>query len=254
MKISIITVVLNGAKTITSTLQSISSQKYQNKEHIIIDGGSTDNTLSILTEYRGHDFKVITGSDQGIYDAMNKGIDCSRGDIIGFLNSDDTYSNDFVLSSIATAFEDETIDVSYGDLLYVDLNISKALRYWQSCDFQKGKFFDGWAPPHPTFYIRKSAIPRVGNFDMNYGHASDFEFMLRCLEIYNLKSIYIPRVLIKMRIGGVTSSGYYGIINQNLKILKACKNYSSDFSIINFLIKKIISKFKEFKLAEKYKF
>jgi len=252
LKISIITVVLNGEGTIRSTLESVSNQIHKNFEHIVIDGGSTDATLPIISSYKGHKINLITGPDSGIYDAMNKGLAISGGDILGFVNADDTYSDFHVLKNIVDVFKDKTIDACYGDLVYVDSNNKTVLRYWRSKNYKSGDFYRGWAPPHPTFYIRRSVLNKIGFFDKEFGLAADFEFMLRCLEVHSLKAAYIPKVLVRMRIGGATSRSFLGVIKQNIKIVNACMKHNSKFNLVVFLILKLISKLGEIRLAILY--
>ena len=170
MKISIITVVLNSEVTIKDSIESVIKQNYQNIEFIIIDGGSLDHTISIAKSYKKHISTLISEPDKGIYDAMNKGLKIATGEIIGFLNSDDCYANNRVISKIVKEFEsDTTIDACYSDLIYVDQhNTSKIIRYFKSSKFKEGFFSKGWCPPHPTFFVRQSVYKRLGIFDLNY--------------------------------------------------------------------------------------
>jgi len=223
MKISIITVVWNNVKTIKDTIDSVLSQTYKNIEYIVIDGGSTDGTLSLLESRRDQLSALVSEPDEGIYDAMNKGIKLAKGDVIGFLNSDDFYLNDKVISKVASEFErDIFLDASYGNLIYVDqTNTSKIIRYFKTGEFKQGLFLKGWCPAHPTFFVRKSVYERNGNFDLNYHFASDVELMMRFLEIHKIKSLYIPEVMVKMRMGGVSNRNLKNIWLANKEIINS---------------------------------
>lgn len=206
MKTSIITVSFNSATTIEATLLSVARQTDATIEHIIIDGGSTDGTLDIIKSCRSGLSQVITGQDDGIYDAMNKGIALATGDIIGILNADDFYAENDVISRITTIFEEESVDACYGDLEYVDtLQTTKVLRYWRSGDYRPERFYHGWMPPHPTFFARRSLYEKHGTFNLELGSSADYELMLRFLLKYGAKTAYIPDVLVKMRTGGVSN-------------------------------------------------
>ncbi len=215
MKFTIITPAYNSQSTISDTMNSILSQTYDDVEHIIIDGGSTDNTLKII-ENSGFDVKVYSESDNGIYDAMNKGIKKASGDIIGILNSDDLYFDSNVLQTVAEAFERNEVPCVYGDLVYVDKdNTSRIIRYWKSSPYKLGSFKKGWHPPHPSFFVRKKVYEKYGLFREDMRIAADFEFMLRILEKYQLPSFYIDRVLVKMRLGGESNRSIKNMIKGN---------------------------------------
>lgn len=213
MKISIITISCNSVLTINQTLNSVKNQIQNNFEHIIIDGNSTDNTLKICNQYP-HISKIISESDNGIYDAINKGIKNSTGEIIGFLNSDDTFYSENSLQHIANTFDDNT-DCVFGDLIYTDKK-EKVKRVWKGSEFKKGVFKKGWMPAHPTFYCRRSVYEKLGLYDDSYKIAGDFELMLRFLEKHNIRSKYIPRTLVNMKAGGASNAG----IKSKLDILK----------------------------------
>jgi glycosyltransferase len=216
MKISIITVSFNNAVTIETTLSSVASQTGDTIEHIIIDGGSTDGTLDIINRYRSGLAHVITESDNGIYDAMNKGISLASGDIIGILNADDFYANDNVIAQIAAVFEDDSVDTCYGDLEYVDtFNTTKVFRYWRSGEYRPEKFFHGWMPPHPTFFARRALYEKYGDFNLALGSSADYELMLRFLLKHGATAVYIPDVLVKMRTGGVSNASFRNRLRAN---------------------------------------
>ncbi|MEK7149424.1 MAG: glycosyltransferase family 2 protein [Patescibacteria group bacterium] len=224
MKISIITVCYNSAKTIKQAIKSVLSQTYSNIEYIVIDGGSTDGTLEIINKYRDKIAKFVSEPDKGIYDAMNKGLKLATGDIIGILNSDDFYTDEFVLEKVAKKFEETNSDCLWGDLVYVDRNnIGKIIRFWKSSEYREGKFKMGWHPPHPTFFARKEIYNKYGLFNLNFKIAADIEIMLRFLEKFKISSAYIPEILIKMRTGGTSAKNIKNIIKANVETYRAWK-------------------------------
>ena len=248
MKISIITVTFNSEKFINCCLESIKNQDHNDIEHIVIDGASTDNTLALLKAKKKQIKVLISEADDGIYHAMNKGLKIASGDIIGFLNSDDFYKSDNVLSSVNRIFENnQFLDACYSDLVYVDpLNTSKIIRYWKSGNFKLGSFSKGWCPPHPTFFVKKSVYEQHGNFDTNYKLASDAELMMRFMEVKKIKVKYEPKLWVKFRIGGVSNKSLKNITIQNIEVLKALKNHGLKFNYITFFFKKLILKIKQF--------
>lgn len=248
MKISIITVAYNSAATIKETLSSVFNQVYKNKEHIIIDGKSTDNTVKIIKNFSSKDIFMISEKDQGIYYAMNKGINFAKGDIIGFLNSDDFYATNDVLSKVHKIFnEDPALGACYSDLVYVHpLNTTKIIRYWKSGNFSFGAFSKGWCPPHPTFFVKRSIYNNYGNFDVSYKIASDAELMMRFLEIKKIKVKYIPEVWVKFRLGGISNRSLKNIWKQNFEVLNALKKNKLSSNVISFFLRKIITKSKQY--------
>lgn len=213
MLISLVTITYNSFKTVEETLTSVNSQNNSFLEHIIIDGKSSDNTLEICSDF-GHISKIISEPDKGIYDAINKGIKNSTGEIIGFLNSDDTFYDENSLKHISYAFDDNT-DCVFGDLIYTDKN-ERVKRVWKGSEFKKGAFKKGWMPAHPTFYCRSSVYEKLGLYDDSFKIAGDFELMLRFLEKYDIRSKYIPHTLVNMKVGGASNNG----IKSKLDILK----------------------------------
>ncbi len=223
MKISIITVTHNSAKTIRDTLESVGQQDYLDIEHIIVDGRSTDNTMAIINQYP-YIAKILSEKDDGIYYAMNKGIGLSTGDVIAIINSDDIYNNNHVISRVMRAFEDKTVDAVYGDLQYVKTeDTSKVVRTWKSGPFEKEKFYFGWMPPHPSFFVRKKVYEEIGGFNTQLDTSADYEFMLRTLFKNDYKVKYIPEVLVRMRTGGASNASLKKRIHANREDSKAWK-------------------------------
>ena len=248
MKISIITVTFNSFLFINDCLASVKEQKYDDFEHIIIDGASTDGTLSLLESKREQFGALISKPDKGIYDAMNKGIKIASGDIIGFLNSDDFYASNKILSKVMCLFRDNpSLDACYADLTYTDkVDITQTVRYWKSSDFILGSFSKGWCPPHPTFFVRQSIYKLFGNFNLNYSVASDVDLMMRFLEVNKIRVSYVPEVWVKMRSGGMSNKNLKSILDQNLDILSALRDHNLSANPIIFFVYKIISRLKQF--------
>ncbi len=254
-KISIITVCYNSAKTIEQTIQSVLSQQYAAIEYIIIDGASKDDTVAIIQKYQDKIAVFISEPDKGIYDAMNKGIALASGEIIGFLNADDLYADERVITSVVNAMHSPTLDACYGDLIYFqDKSPEKILRYWESTPFRAGLFSKGWCPPHPTFFVRRAVYERCGVFNTTYKMGNDVELMMRFLEKEKIKTCYIPQVLVKMRAGGVSNSGFKNILIQNKSILQAARALELPFSTFGFVLGKILNRFTQFifKPADKH--
>jgi glycosyltransferase involved in cell wall biosynthesis len=223
MKISIITATYNSSLTVRDTLKSIAGQSYNDIEHLIIDARSADNTLEIVKEFP-HVQKTVSEKDQGIYDAMNKGIKIATGEVIGILNSDDIYVHPEVISTVAKVFEDEKIQSVYADLQYVQHDdMDKVIRTWRTGSFNKKKFYYGWMPPHPTFFVRKKVYEQIGLFDLSLRSAADYEFMLRALLKYEIPVHYIPEILVKMRVGGLSNATFKNRIKANREDRKAWK-------------------------------
>ncbi|MBG15166.1 MAG: glycosyl transferase [Crocinitomicaceae bacterium] len=222
MKVSLITVSYNSEKTIEDTIQSVISQDYQDIEYIIIDGASSDATKSIIDNYKTDISCFISEPDAGIYDAMNKGINASNGDLIGILNSDDVYSNSSVVSDMVNALGSS--DAVYADLVYVDFNnLDKVKRVWKSGRFKKGAFYFGWMPPHPTFFVKKECYLNFGLYALNLRSAADYELMLRFIHKNNIKVSYLPEIIVKMRVGGVSNISLKNRILANREDKKAWK-------------------------------
>jgi len=206
MIVSIITACYNASSTITDTLKSIASQSYQQIEHIIIDGASIDDTEKIVKQFP-HVSTFISEKDNGIYDAMNKGIDLSNGDVIGILNADDVYANDDIIAKVAALFKDESVDAVYGDLVFVDQHQpNKITRTWKAGTYHYKQFYNGWMPPHPTFFVRKSLYLKYGKFNKMLTSAADYELMLRFLLKHKANMVYLPEIMVHMRQGGKSTA------------------------------------------------
>ena len=244
MKFSIITVCFNSEKTIEETLKSVSSQNYGNVEHIIIDGGSSDDTLGIVNNFK-HVIKIISEKDEGIYDAMNKGINLAEGDVIGFLNSDDVFYNENVIKDYFDDFTKYETDIVYGDLIFTSLSGKKNIRKWHSSSYEVNKLGIGWIPPHPTFYAKKSLFESLGNFDTNFKFASDFDLMTRFLLSNNSVTRYSKGYKVKMRYGGATTKNLKNIYLGNLEIIRALKKNNIKREEF-FLFKKFLNKIFQF--------
>ena len=222
MKISIITITYNSAETIEDTIKSVQRQDYQDIEHIIIDGKSTDNTLDIVSKYKAGISKIISEPDNGLYDALNKGIKNASGDVVGILHSDDIFAYDSALSEIAALFKnDSSTEAIYGDLDFVDrFDTNKVVRKWKSHAYHDGDFKKGWMPPHPTFYVKNNVYDKFGVFNTDFKLSADYELMLRFIHKHKIKIDYLPNVIIKMRMGGVSNTN----ISNKLKANKEDRN------------------------------
>jgi glycosyltransferase involved in cell wall biosynthesis len=246
IKITVITVCLNSHATIEDTIESVAAQTHADVEHIIVDGGSKDDTLSIVDRHRERLAAVISEPDNGVYDAMNKGIALASGDVVGFLNADDVYSDPTALASIADAFGATGIEASYADLVYVDKqDPSKIVRYWQSKEYRYGMCSTGWMPAHPTFYVRRKIYEKFGMFDLQFKLQADFELTTRLLEVHRIKSIYLPRILVRMRTGGMSNKSYLNVLKGNLEAYRACRKLGIEVTPF-FILRKICSRLPQF--------
>ena len=204
MKISIITITFNSAKTLLRALESVQAQTYKDIEHVIVDGQSTDGTRKLIEAYAKEHANVrwISEKDDGIYNAINKGIAMATGDVIGLLHSDDTlYSTDSI-EYIANAFAQTDANVVYGDLQY--RKGGKVVRHWKSNAFNSRTLKYGWMPPHPTVYVRREVYEQVGPYDDWFRISADYDMLLRIFTA-GYKTYYIPKVLVSMEIGGVSN-------------------------------------------------
>lgn len=221
MKISIITVAYNSAATLIDTVESVLSQNHDDLEYLIIDGGSTDDTLAKLAPYRDRIAQLVSEPDGGMYDAMNKGIARATGEVVAILNSDDVYADSGVLARVVGQFYASEIDCLYGDLHYVSEDLSRVMRDWQSGDYAPGQFRRGWHPPHPSFFVRRELYATVGSFRTELRIAADYEFMLRVLHKHQCPVRYLPEVLVKMRTGGASNRSIGNILKANWQCYQA---------------------------------
>jgi glycosyltransferase len=208
MKISVITVSFNSASTIVDTLRSINQQTHQDIEHIVIDGASADDTVALVRRHGHRVAHLVTERDLGIYDAMNKGLALASGDYVGFLNADDVFARRESVARIvaASVSAGHRADAIYGDLVYVRANdIHAVIRRWRSGDFRHSRLRWGWMPPHPTFYVQRELMLELGGFDIGLRVAADYDFELRCLKVAERRVAYVPEVLVRMRVGGVSN-------------------------------------------------
>jgi len=246
MKISIITATYNSAATISSCIASVNEQTYADIEHIIIDGASNDNTLEIIKSIPNRVSKIVSEPDNGIYDAMNKGIKLATGDIVGILNSDDFYATNTIIETVVNAFQEKNVDSVFGNLDFVaSENTNKVIRHWKSSPFIRGSFAKGWHPSHPTFFVRRNIYKNYGIFDTSLDVSADFELMLRFLEKHKISTCYLNETIVKMRYGGESTGSLKRIITGNKNILKAFKNNNIKVSPF-YTCNRILSKAKQF--------
>jgi len=218
--ITVITVCFNSEKYISDCINSVNHQTYEKIEHIFIDGGSTDKTLEIIQNHANRNSVVVSEPDRGIYDAMNKGLELCTGEIIGFLNSDDLYSNNNVLSKIAEIFNNSNVDIVHGDLQFINEN-NEVVRSWKGESYYSGQFARSMSPAHPTFYCKRAVFDKVGRFTLDYKIVGDLEFMFRSLEISKMSSSLISENLVIMRLGGISTESIY----TSWSIYKEVKNF-----------------------------
>jgi glycosyltransferase involved in cell wall biosynthesis len=207
MKVSVVTAVFNGSRTILSTLSSVADQRHRDVEHIIIDGASTDDTLAIVSSCGLRVTKTVSERDAGVYDAFNKGLRQCTGDVIGFLNSGDSYISSDVLSRIADEFADSDVDAVYGDVAIVDQVDGRRVRRYRSSRFTPQRIAYGFMPAHPTLFLRRRVYEKFGEYDTSFRIAGDFELVARIFGSAELKSTYLPDVLVRMPRGGLSTSG-----------------------------------------------
>lgn len=247
MKVSIITATYNSAHGIEACLESILTQDYKNIECLIIDGQSKDNTLDLVSKkQKMHPcIKVVSEADKGIYDALNKGIALASGDLIGFVHSDDLLASPTVLTEIVNKLVSEQLDGVYGNLEYVNKeDTTKVVRFWKSCHFNQKLLRQGWMPAHPTLFLKKAVYHKHGYFNLNYKIAADYDFMLRVLKDSNLNYGYLPYVITKMRVGGVSNRSLKNIITKSKEDYNVLLN--NNMGGILTLIRKNTSKISQF--------
>jgi len=222
MKISIITVVYNSVDTIMDAVHSVRSQTYSDIEYIVVDGASTDGTTGLLRGNVDLFDTFVSESDKGLYDAINKGISLSTGDIVGLMHADDLFADNEVIADIARTIQQKKTDSIYGDLVYVRKeNPDQIVRKWVAGEYKTEKFLYGWMPPHPTFYLKREKFDKIGLYDSSFKTAADYEFLLRCLYKNKITSTYLPKTLVKMRIGGKSNATLLNRIQANKQDFRA---------------------------------
>ncbi len=253
MKVTIITATLNSANFLEDCINSVISQNYKDIEHIIIDGGSADGTISIIEKYKDHIVKWVSEKDHGMYDAINKGMRMATGDIIGTLNSDDILASPEAITEIVKAFNEQHTDAVYGDLLYVDQqNPTHIIRVWKGLPYKRSRYKTGWMPAHPTFYFKRKLLEEYGYYETHYFTASDYEFMARYLFYFGISAYYIPKLLVKMRIGGMSNITIFQRLRANRRDYLAMKRNRIPFPLIVSWLKPLI-KLHQFKRMGRHK-
>ncbi len=237
MKVSIITVCFNSEEFIRDTIESVLSQDHSEIEYIIIDGLSKDNTMHIVTEYQSKIAKIVSEPDQGIYDAMNKGIQLATGDVIGILNSDDFFEDTQVISDVVNCFNSAPeASLVFGDVVFVDpLNTQKITRFYSSKKFRSWKLRFGWMPPHPATFFKKTAYDKYGLYSQQYKISADYELFVRMLMVHKLVYVRINKVIVRMRTGGISTSGVKSSLLLNFEIVKGCREngiYTNTFFLL----------------------
>ena len=244
MKITIVTPVFNCEDYISNCIESVISQNYEAIEYIVIDGGSSDKTISIAERYKDYITCFVTEKDKGIYDAINKGLELATGDVVGILNADDCFSSTDVISAIANCFNRMDCDAVYGNLNYVSRKDGHTLkRIWKSAAYTTKATLNGWMPPHPTFYVRCSAYSKFGIYKLTYGSCGDYELMLRFLYVYRIRAFFLNKLLIDMRTGGASGGNTwnrYLSMKNDYQILK-------DIGVPNPLLTSILKKLRKIK-------
>ena len=248
MLISIIIPTFNSSQTIQSNLDSIKKQTYLNYEIVVIDNNSTDDTIKLIKKNNFKNIKTIIEKDSGIYDAVNKGILNSTGDLVSILHSDDIYNHNDVLKNVVNAFsQKKNIEIVYGNLVYVKNNdINSVLRYWRPGKFKNDLFLKGWHPPHSSFFVKKKLFNSYGLYNGKIGNSADVELMHRFMQIFKINFYYLNETLVKMRYGGKSNKNIMSIIRQNLEIIKFLNIQNSLYKIIIFFSYKFIDRLKQF--------
>ena len=224
MTISIITAVFNRVDTIGYALDSVLRQSFADIEHLVIDAQSTDGTLDEIARRQHRAMRVVSEPDNGIYDALNKGMRLARGDILGLVHSDDFLADEHVLGKVAQAFADPGIDAVYGDLDYVAADDpERIVRRWRSGSFHPDRLQRGWMPPHPALFIRREVFETHGGYDTDYRIAADYEAILRWFGQGKVRAAYIPEVLVKMRLGGASNGSFGRILRKSREDYRALR-------------------------------
>jgi len=239
MKISVITVCFNSVRTLGDTLESVAAQTHLDIEHIVVDGASTDGTLEIIERNGKHVVRLISEPDHGIYDAMNKGLGLATGEVIGFLNADDVYADNGVLERVSAIMAKDGLDALLGDAEFVSPDKpDQPVRRYRSERFRPERIAWGWMPAHPALFLRRRVYESYGHFRTDYRIAGDFEY---CARIFHSKTLVyrsLPETLVRMRTGGISTSGWRNTLLLNREVLRACRENGIDTNIL-----KIFSKY-----------
>ena len=238
MKISVITVCYNSEDTIADTLRSVACQNHSDIEHLVIDGSSSDNTVRIVEANQHQNLILSSEQDEGIYDAMNKGLNRSNGDIICFLNADDFYASNSVLSRVAMQMSNHELDALIADVGFFNpSNRKKIVRRYRSTRFTPERLALGWMPAHPGLFLRKSVIDRVGHFKTDYKIAGDYEYIIRAFYGQDLKYQHLPEIIVNMQLGGISTVGLRAKIQLNKEVLRACRENGINTNLLKILSK-----------------
>ncbi|MEO0447532.1 MAG: glycosyltransferase family 2 protein [Verrucomicrobiota bacterium] len=253
MLITVVTVCYQAESTIAETIDSVVAQldHHPEVEHLVIDGLSTDGTREIVKDRSHEQLRWISEEDDGLYDALNKGIAEARGEVVGFLHADDVLAHQRVLHHVAKAFSEggPGLDACYGDLEYVDASSpTRVVRDWRSCDFQPGMFRTGWMPPHPTFYARKRVYEKHGGFDLRFQIGADWDLMLRLFEVGEIRTRYLSEVLVRMRTGGLSNRSLGNIVRNNWECLSAFRKYGMTVPL-SYFSDKLLHRLRQFRMG-----
>lgn len=251
VQISLITAVYNRLNTVGQALESVQSQKYGNVQHVLIDGASTDGSLELIKERMGPNALLASEPDKGIYDALNKGCAMCTGDVIGVMHSDDLFADENVLADVAAKFADPNVDAVYGDLDYVDKrDTNRIVRHWRAGRFDRDRLAWGWMPPHPTLFVRRHFFERLGGYDTRYRISADYDWILRFFGSRGVNVAYLPRVLVKMRVGGASNESLEKVVRKSWEDWLAMRrNRIGNFGGVGSLVWKNMSKVRQFSPA-----
>lgn len=236
--ISVITVCYNSAGTLARALQSVADQDWPRVEHIVIDGASKDETAEVIEHFRSRLAFVLSEPDEGIYDAMNKGLDRASGDIVCFLNADDRYASNSVLSRVATLMHEYQLDALMGDVgFFHEAEPQRMMRRYRSNQFTPARLAWGWMPAHPALFLSRAVVKRVGRFKTNYCIAGDYEFIVRVFHGHEVRYRHLPDILVSMQTGGASTSGFGAKLRLNREVLRACRENGLQTNILKILAK-----------------